>query len=95
MQPPGPLLGNPSFCPPLSSSGDSPSGSGYRATWPFCGPPLILSPPLKWSGTPYRNSYVGTRRLWATRDFAPRSEAVGTPKAARLMQPPGPLVDHS
>ena len=32
--------------------------------------------------------------LWATSDYAPRSEAVGTPQNAGLMLPPCPLVGH-
>ena len=32
--------------------------------------------------------------LWASADFVPRSEVLGTPKAAGVMQPRGPLVGH-
>ena len=59
---------------------------------PFCGPPLILSPTLKHWGTPRRQGLCShPAHLWATSDFVPRSETLGTPQAVRVMWPPGPL----
>ena len=53
---------------------------GYVATLPTCGPLRIYPPALKRSGPPRRQGLCShLAHLWATSDFAPRYEAVGTP----------------
>ena len=61
-----------------------------------CGPPLILSPALKRWGPPPRRQGLCSHpaHWWAISDFVPRFEAVGTPEAVGVMEPPGPLVGH-
>ena len=55
-------------------------GNGYVATLPTCGQLLILSPALKRRAPPRRQGLCShLANLWATCDFAPRSEAEGTP----------------
>ena len=45
---------------------------------------LILLPALKWWGPPRRQGLCShLAHLWATSDFAPRSEAVGIPQGGR------------
>ena len=52
---------------------------GYVATLPTCGPLLILPPALKRWGPPRRQGLCShLAHVWATSDFAPRSEALGT-----------------
>ena len=59
---------------------DPPGGGGYVATLPAFGPPLILPPTLKRWGPPRPQGLCShVAHLWATSDFAPCSEAVGTP----------------
>ena len=85
MQPPCQLVGHFRFGPPLSSGGVPPGGKGYVATLPTCGPLLIRPPTLKrWGPTRQQGSSSHLAHLWATSDFAPVYEAVGTPKAAGL-----------
>ena len=58
--------------------------AGVMATLPTCGPPLILA--LKRRGAPMRRGLCSNLpHLWATSDFALRSEAVGTPEAVGVM----------
>ena len=58
------------------------------------GPLLILSPALKGWGPPRPQGLrCHLAHLWATADFVPRCEALGTPWAAGVMQPPGPTKD--
>ena len=55
-------------------------GRGYGATWPTCGPPLILSLALKRWGPPrWQGLWSHLAHLWATSDFVPRFEALATP----------------
>ena len=64
--------------------GTPPGGRGYVATLPTCGPPVILSPALKRRGPPRQQGLCShLAHLWATSDFAPRFEAVGTPPGSR------------
>ena len=80
MYSPCPLVGHLYVCPPLSSGGDPLGGKGYVATLPLCGPALILPPALKRWGPPRRQVLCShSANLWATSDFAPHCEAVGTP----------------
>ena len=59
---------------------------GYVATFPTSGPLLILPLALKRRGSPRRQGLCShLAHKWATSDFAPRSEAVGTPQAAGVM----------
>ena len=65
---------------PPSEAVGTPSGRGYVATLPTCGPLLILPPARKRWGPPWRQGLCShLAHLWATSDSAPRSEAVGTP----------------
>ena len=80
MQPPCPLVGHFSFCPPLRSGGDPLGGRGYVATLPTGGPLLILSLGLKRWGPPRRQGLCShLAHLWANHDFVPRSEVEGMP----------------
>ena len=70
----------------LCSVGDPLDGRGYVATHPTCGPPLILSPALKCWGPPgWQGLCSHLAHLWATSDFVPCFEVVGTPQAAGVM----------
>ena len=72
----GPLL----ILPHSESLGIPPSGKGYIATRPNFGSLFILAPALKRSGPPRRKGLCGRpAHLWATSDFAPPSDALGTP----------------
>ena len=65
---------------------DPQGGSGYVATLPTCGPPLMLPSARKRRGPPWRQGLCSHHaHLWATSDYAPRSEAAGTPHAAGVM----------
>ena len=47
---------------------------------------MVLSPARKCSGPPYEaRSCSHPAHLWATSDFDPRSEALGSPQAAGVM----------
>ena len=47
---------------------------------------MILPPAVKqWGPTRREGLCSHLAHLWATADFAPRSEAVGIPQAARVM----------
>ena len=73
----------------------TPGRIGYVATLPTCGPHVIMPPALQRGGTPRRQGLCShLAQLWATSDFAPHSEAVGTPQAAGVTWPPCPLVGH-
>ena len=51
-----------------------PSGKGYVATLPACGPLLILPPAVKRWGPPKRQGLCShLAHLWATSDYAPDS----------------------
>ena len=78
----GPLL----ILPTALKRWGPPGGSSYVATLPTCGPRRILPPALKRRG-PSRGQGLCRQlaHLWATSDFAPRFEAVGTPEAAVMM----------
>ena len=55
-------------------------GSGYVAFPPTCGPLLILFPSVKRWRPPSRQQLCNhSTHLWATADFVPLSEALGTP----------------
>ena len=61
-------------------------GRGYVATLPTCGPPLIVPPALKRWRPPLGGLLCShLAHLWATSDYAPCIQAVGTPQAARVM----------
>ena len=63
-----------------------PNGMVYLATLPTDGPLLILPRALKRWGPPQQQGLCShLAHLWATSDFAPRSKAVVTPQAARVM----------
>ena len=67
----------------------------YVATWPSCGPLLVLYPDLKLWEPPRRQGLCShPSHLWATSDSVPRCKAMGTPQAAGVMYPPSPLVGH-
>ena len=56
------------------------------ATLPTCGPPLILPPALKrWGHLRRQGMCSHLSHLWPTSDFAPSSEAVGTPQASGVV----------
>ena len=58
-------------------------GTGYVATLPTCGPLVILPPAVKRCGHPRREGLCShLAHLFATSDFPPRFDAVGTPLAA-------------
>ena len=60
--------------------------NGCVATLPTSGPLLILSPALKRRvSTMWQGLLSHLAHLWATSDFAPRSEAEGIPQAAGVM----------
>ena len=83
-----PTCGPPLILPPALKRSPPPpqSGKGYVATLPTCGPLLILLPALKRWGPPRQQGLCSHfAHLWATSDSAPRSEAVGTPQAAKVM----------
>ena len=72
--------------PPALKWWGPPGSKGYVATMPTCGPLLILQPALKRWGPPRRQGLCShVAHLWAPSDSAPRSEGVGTPKAAGVM----------
>ena len=78
----GPLL---IFTPALKRWGP-PGSRGYVDTSPTCGPLLVLPPALKRWGPPRRQWLCShLAHLWATSDFAPRYEALGTPQAVGVM----------
>ena len=61
-------------------------GRGYVPTLPTCAPLLILPPALKRWGPPrWQGLCSHVAHLWATSDFAPRSEVVGSPQATGVM----------
>ena len=59
------------------------------------GPVLILYPALKRWGARRRHGLCSqSAHLWASSDFVPRSEALGTPQTAQVMLPIRLLVGH-
>ena len=67
----------------------------YVANLPTCWPLLIFSPALKRWGSPRRQGLCSqSAHVWATSDFLPCFEVLGTPLMARVMQPTHPLVGH-
>ena len=70
-------------------------GKGYVANPPTFGPFLILSPVVKRWGPPRHKGLCSpSAHLWATAHVVTRSKALGTPHAAKVMQPIHPLVGH-
>ena len=66
---------------------------GYVGTGPTSTPLLVWSPALEHWGPPRQQGLCSHRyHLWANFYFVPRFEALATPQAAGVMQPPGPLV---
>ena len=58
----------------------------HVANLPTCGPLVILSPALKHWGPPRQQRLCSqSAHLWATGDFVPRPEALGTPQTAAVM----------
>ena len=56
------------------------------STLPICGPPLMLpSAPKRWGSPRGQGFCCHLAHLWPTSNFAPRSEAVGTPEAAGVI----------
>ena len=90
-----PTSGLPMILPLALCGGDPQGGRCYEATVPTCGPPVILPLAVKRWGPPRRQGLCSPlAHLWGTFDCAPRSEAVGTPQVAGVMQPPCPLFGH-
>ena len=81
---PADLWATSDFLPRYEELGTPPSGRGYVATEPTGGPLLTLSPAMKRWGPPRRHGLCShLAPLWATSDFVPRYEALGTPPSGR------------
>ena len=63
-----------------------PDGKGHLANMPTCGPLLILCPTLKCWGPLGRQGLCSKcAHLWASANFVPRFEALGTPRTAGVI----------
>ena len=69
------------FAPRTAAVGTPQCVRGYAATWPTCGPLLILPSALKWLGPPMQQGLCShVAHFWATSDPSRRSEEVGLPR---------------
>ena len=70
----------------FEASGIPPNGRGYVATRPSYDPLLILYPSLKCWGPPtWQGLCSPEAHLWASCDFIPCSETLGSPQMAGVM----------